>query len=411
AQCDQSSAILENSLSYTNSGYTGSCPSNYVNAFGYTSPANWYKVTIFPGATSISINLCSGTNYDSFVDVLDPSGVRLAYNDDYCAYQSQLNNVNTVGFPFVYVVVTGYFGNSGNYGITITQNLPPANGVTNVQNSQCNTTLPDIDTYVFANLVSQAQGYRFKVTNNSTSNITTKDEVLRNHKMSSDVGFKYDQAYTVEVAVKRAGVWENYGSACTITTPSVTTQIQASQCGAPFIAPTDYVYADLVKYAKGYKFHIHNFSTGEDTYLEKLIRVFRANNIPNYQSNTYYSVEVAVKNTDDTYLPYGNLCFINSNTAKITPNAIKNVANSVDNFSAVAYPNPFDTNVYVDIKSQTSDPVEIIAYDMLGRTIETMKVDLTNNSIIEIGNNYPVGVYTIVVKQQDNIQNIRVIKR
>ncbi|MBC7525809.1 MAG: hypothetical protein H7239_15400, partial [Flavobacterium sp.] len=47
AQCDQSSAILENSLSYTNSGYTGSCPSNYVNAFGYTSPANWYKVTIF----------------------------------------------------------------------------------------------------------------------------------------------------------------------------------------------------------------------------------------------------------------------------------------------------------------------------------------------------------------------------
>ncbi len=411
AQCDQSTAIAENSLFYSISGNTSGCPSNYVNAFGYTSPAHWYKVTRFPGVTSISVNLCSGTDYDSYIDVLDPSGVRITYNDDYCGLQSQLNNVSISELPFVYVVVTGYFNENGNYGVTITQTLTPTDGVTNVQESQCNSTLADIDSYVFANLVSQAQGYRFKVTNNSTLNVTTKDEVLRNHKMSSDAGFKYNQAYTVQVAVKRAGVWENYGSPCTITTPSATTQIQASQCGAPFVAPTDYVYADLVKYAKGYKFHIHNFFTNEDTYIERPIRAFRANSIPNYSSSTYYSVEIAVKNTDDTYLPYGNLCFINSNISKITPNAIKTVANVADNFSAVAYPNPFDTNVYIDIKSQTSDPVEVVAYDMLGRTIEILKVDLTNNSIIEIGNNYPVGVYTIVVKQQDNTQNIRVIKR
>ena len=88
---------------------------------------------------------------------------------------------------------------------------------------------------------------------------------------------------------------------------------------------------------------------------------------------------------------------------------------AVDDFnnqSLVDYaPNPFSTSFSINIKSLLSDKVQITAYDMIGRTIETRNLAITDNNVIEMGNNYPAGVYNIIVKQGDTTQSFRVIKK
>ncbi len=87
-------------------------------------------------------------------------------------------------------------------------------------------------------------------------------------------------------------------------------------------------------------------------------------------------------------------------------------ADEFSNQSLVDYaPNPFSTSFTINIKSFLSDTVQITAYDMIGRAIETRNVATTDNNLIEMGNNYPAGVYNILVKQGDKTQTLRVIKK
>src|SRR5690606_12223600 len=51
--------------------------------------------------------------------------------------------------------------------------------VTVVQPSQCGITLAAVNSYVYANIVSGAQGYRFRVTNLSTNQVQSIDQLLR----------------------------------------------------------------------------------------------------------------------------------------------------------------------------------------------------------------------------------------
>jgi hypothetical protein len=48
---------------------------------------------------------------------------------------------------------------------------------------------------------------------------------------------------------------------------------------------------------------------------------------------------------------------------------------------------------------------------MLGKLIDDRIVDATEISNFELGNNYPSGVYNIIVSQDENLQTLRVVKR
>lgn len=88
---------------------------------------------------------------------------------------------------------------------------------------------------------------------------------------------------------------------------------------------------------------------------------------------------------------------------------------ATDNFSNQSLvdfaPNPFSTSLNITIKFLLSDKVQITAFDMIGRTIETRNLSSTDTNVIEMGNNYPAGVYNIIVKQGENTQSLRVIKK
>ena len=108
-------------------------------------------------------------------------------------------------------------------------------------------------------------------------------------------------------------IWQPfYGTACIVKTPATTTKIITSQCGTTLNLMTDIVYANLVPFATGYRFKVTNLQSNNVQYIDRSLREFRFNLLSAISFNTSYSVEVSVRNTDGTYLPYGLGCTINT---------------------------------------------------------------------------------------------------
>jgi hypothetical protein len=101
---------------------------------------------------------------------------------------------------------------------------------------------------------------------------------------------------------------------------------------------------------------------------------------------------------------YGNSCEI-SVVAPSVPKAV------LVPFKATAYPNPFADNFMLDVKTTSQSIVNVKVYDMVGRIIEQRELRTSDLETKSIGNNYPSGVYNVVVAQEDNLQTVRVIKR
>jgi len=179
----------------------------------------------------------------------------------------------------------------------------------------CNYALDTIDTYVYANNVSGAQGYRWRVTtmNGPTAGqVQFIDTPLRAFRITQLGTYAFNTTYKVEVGVYYAGYLQPYTPTnCTVSTPAATTQLTSCGNTAILNAMNDAVYANNVPFAAGYKFKITDPSNPLHT--EELIRPtreFRMNLITAFhvEYNKSYTVQTAVKNTDGTYLPYGPTC-------------------------------------------------------------------------------------------------------
>lgn len=79
----------------------------------YDSPDIFYKLTLNPTMQQISINTC-GSDFDTYITVLDPQGNVIAYNDDFdgCAPSSMLS-FDVADLGFVYLIVEGWGNESG----------------------------------------------------------------------------------------------------------------------------------------------------------------------------------------------------------------------------------------------------------------------------------------------------------
>jgi len=385
-------------------------------------------------------------------------------------------------------------------------------GCTSVQASQCGINLPAIDSYVYANLVALAESYRWRVTTltgSTASQIQYAYTVLRNLRITQLGTYAFDTQYKVEVATYRNGMWSPYGAVCNVRTPATTTQLTTCGGGGNLNAMADAVYANLVPFATGYKFRISdpfNPSIQEEQF--RTTREFRMSLITGFtvQFNKLYNVEVSVRNTDGTYLPYGPLCTIktplfattsiqdsqcddytvpdyttllyansypgvvyyafkltgpglpyygsvvlkplrafclndfpgiqlhageiydvrvrlifNINDAAgpygktcsfIAPALSDKTESAVKNiFGAVAYPNPYAENFMIDLKTSSVAKVILKTYDMTGRLLEMYDVSPAEIKQLQMGGQFPTGVYDIVVQQNDNIKSIKVVKR
>lgn len=271
--------------------------------------------------------------------------------------------------------------------------------------SQCGATLTKLNENVYANLIENAQAYRFKITDVANNTVQIIDRPLRVFQLTYTTNYAYGKTYKIEVTPKINGVWLAYGMACEVTTPAITTQIQDTQCGSTFADLNSTLYANLVPYALGYRFRITSIASGQVYTIDRPIRSFLLSSVPNIQHGESYTIEVAVKNTNGLYLNYGPSCTITTGTAakanEVTPLTLQ----------VIATPNPFDESVQLMADTSSKEIIQLEIYDSLGQLLETRTLTAIELSTAFIGATYPSGVYTIVVTQGEHLKTIKVIKR
>jgi hypothetical protein len=280
---------------------------------------------------------------------------------------------------------------------------------TTIVSTQCGNQLGLMTDVVYANLVSYATGYRFKVTNLTTNAVQTIDRSLREFRFNLLSNIPYNTLFKVEVAVKNiAGTYLPYGPSCNVTTPLFpTTSLQDSQCDYVAASNNELVYAKLVANATNYRFNFTNTALSYGYTFDTVLRVFALNTVPGLTPNTTYSVKVAVK-IGGVWGPYNKICTLT------TPGTVKPttaITGTEINFDTTAYPNPFAENFKLNVTTNSIEILKVKVYDMLGKLIENSIIDPIQVRGLEVGNNYPSGVYNVIVSQGDNIKTLRVIKR
>lgn len=89
-----------------------------------SAPGVWY--TVVGNGGLITASLCTGTGYDSKINVFSGDCSNLVCvggNDDFCGIQSEYSWTGTPGTMY-YILVQGYLGAVGNFTLTVTTTLP-----------------------------------------------------------------------------------------------------------------------------------------------------------------------------------------------------------------------------------------------------------------------------------------------
>jgi len=278
-------------------------------------------------------------------------------------------------------------------------------GLTKIIASQCGATLTKLNDNVYADFVSNAQAYRFKITDLISNEIQIIDRPLRVFQFTTIANYAYGKTYKVEVAPKVNGIWLAYGSPCEVSTPLVTTQLQSSLCGSTITDLNKPLSANIVPYALGYRFKVTNNDTGQVAFIDRPIRSFMMSSVPGVPYGQSFSVEVAVKNTNGVYLSFGPVCQVYTGTMAKLENDRKN------DFKTIVYPNPFDATTELHISTSSDEIIKFNVYDVLGRLVETKTMLDATLSPITIGSNYPSGVYILLLSQNDEVNTLRIVKR
>ena len=298
----------------------------------------------------------------------------------------------------------------GYYGTTCTVNTPnitSESGSLQLVSTQCGATLPSIATVIYTTAQAGATGYRFRITD-VTPNVTgdnlvqVKDRSYHWFTLPMLTRYNYGSTYMVEVAVKTTGGYTGYGSPCYLYTPA---SPMLNNCGAVIPTSRTLVYTAITKSVTQYRFQVtkvsdqtaRTFDTGRFWFSFKV-------NMPGYTPSVAYSVRVAVM-TAGTWSPFGDACEITS------PAIPRTDINAEFDFNATVFPNPYSDQFGLRIDSDSFDPIAYKVYDMLGKLIEAEEVEFNALETKEFGQNYPAGVYNIVVSQGEDVKTLRVIKR
>jgi len=291
------------------------------------------------------------------------------------------------------------------YSTACTITTPALPETTNVSSPACGITLSNIATTIYCDAVSNATGYRFRVTDGVTTNLV---ETTVNRFNLTNVNANFGTTYTIDVQLKFGTTWQTtWGTTCSFTTPATpgTSNVSAAQCGINITNLWATIYATQISAATGYRFEV---TKGAQTvFYDTANPRFSLRNItvPGFTTtNASYSIRVAIL-FNSIYQPFGAACTITTNGASRVTNT------PIEVFEVKAYPNPFANNFKLDINTSSENNVSLKVYDMIGRQIETRQSDVADMTSLEIGNLYPSGVYNVIVTQGENVKTLRIVKR
>jgi autotransporter-associated beta strand protein len=292
------------------------------------------------------------------------------------------------------------------YGTSCNVTTPAVPATTNLVPTQCGATLTGLSNILYANQVPAASQYRFEVTGGVQGTRTFDSSFNRFTLQNLTGSAAYHTTYSVRVALFIGGVWQAYGTACDVTTPlsPPPTNLQPSQCGSTISNSWTTIYAIPVSEATGYRFEVFNGVVMQ--YIDTSVPRFNIHQIPaGYAANTAYTIRVAIL-FESVYQAFGSSCTFNT-SAGLTKQAAP--ADAV--FAVKAYPNPYSDTFKLDMETSGLENVEVKVFDMIGRQIDALTLSAADGAEIEVGRQYPSGVYNVIVTQGENVKTLRIIKR
>ena len=295
------------------------------------------------------------------------------------------------------------------YGAPCTVTTPAVPNATFISNPSCGSTLTNLFNSIFCQQAPGASGYRFRVRNGGTL-VGVVDRTINRFSLT-DLGIsniQFGTTYTIDVLLAFGGNLRpesEYGPTCTVTTPASpgTSRVIQPSCGSTINNRWTVIYAQQVVGAQGYKFVVTN---GAQT------REFVTAN-PRFQlpqlaggvaQSTAYTIRVDVL-YNSSYVQGTVLCTISTSATARQTNADLAI------YEVSAYPNPYAETFKLNVNTSSEDQVSVQVYDMLGRQVEARQASVANITNLEIGSQYPSGVYNIVVTQGSNVKTVRVVKR
>ncbi|AWH85461.1 hypothetical protein HYN59_10185 [Flavobacterium album] len=341
---------------------------NDVPYVAYTDVANNNKATVmkFNGASWVNVGTAGFTGAAAYSPSLmfDLSGnPNVAFQDQSNSFKASVMKFNgtsweylgTPGFSAGAAVGTslafnasgtayvGYSDGANGGKATVMKFIEAACAsctLTQLAPAYCNITIADFSDNLAALAVANAQQYRFRASDGTTTNtVTRNDTVFRIDMLPS---YSYNTTYTIDVAVKVADQWSDYGTACTVTTPPIcencpqTTQLAPEYCGITIAQFSDNLAATPVETAQQYRFRVTdgtltNIVTRNDT-------IFRMNMLPSYTYNTTYTIDVAMK-INDEWGEYGTPCTVTTPPVKLAPAYCGiTIAQFTDDLAAIPVP-------------------------------------------------------------------------
>ena len=296
------------------------------------------------------------------------------------------------------------------YGAPCTVTTPAIPNSTIISSSSCGSTLANISSSIFCVQVPSASGYRFRVRNGATV-VGTVDKTVNRFSLV-DLGISniaFATTYTVDVLLAFGGQLRpesEYGSACSISTPATpgTSRVIAPSCGSTINSRWTNIYAQQVLGAQGYKFVVTNgaqtreFVTANSRFQLQQLSGGAA-------ASTAYTIRVDVL-YNSSYVEGTVLCTITT-SAGMT----RQTDAALAIYEVNAYPNPYAETFKLNVNTSSEDQVGVRVYDMLGREVEARQASVAAITNLEIGSQYPSGVYNIIVTQGDNVKTVRVVKR
>jgi hypothetical protein len=373
-----------------------------------------YTTTLIPSQCGITLNHIANTLYASLVPAAEGYRFEVSQGDNIRTYDSATNSFSLMnleggiayGTTYTIRVAVKVNGFWRSYFTSCDITSPSAPATTNVVAAQCGSTLALMSTTIYADQVTAANQYRFEVTNGS--NVRTYDSAVNRFSLTNLSGTNaYATTYVIRVALRFGAEWQDYGTACAITTPATPgfARISNPSCGSTISNSWTTIYATPVADAAGYRFRVVNGATTR--FYDSAVPRFNLHNLAGAAPapNTAYTVSVAIL-YNSVYHAFGPSCVINT-AGVITRQA--DTAISV--FDVKAYPNPFTGSFKIGLNTSIDYPVEMKVYDMLGRAIESRTSNVSEMVDRDFGDNYPSGVYNIIVTQGDHTETLRVIKR
>lgn len=326
-------------------------------------------------------------------------------------FRLNLFNVSSGATYLVEVAVKNYDGNYLAYGPMCSVTCPVL--YTKIQASFCGRTLGAFSDYLYADLVQGVTGYRFKITNMSnTADVQILDRPVRSFAMNMLTNVVYNNPYKIEVAIKDAhGDYLPYGPFCTVFTPLLPfPKIQLSQCEMTCTTLTELMYADEYPLATAYRFWLYNEFVNYSHTIDRPSRNYTLNMFSGLLPNTTYTVKVAAR-VNGVWTGFGKACDVTTPASFPSTRIANNIKNTDTSFMPKLYPNPYTDYFSIDASLQADAEVSVRIYDMTGRLLDENKTDATALPSLALGQNFPPGVYNVVVKYKDEIQTRRVIKR